>query len=270
MDKNDYESKMETILNDEKTYEKTTRPLFKKIERQLNNKLLDLKNHDKLDETTYRRLRSTDGTLPTIRYSFKHHKEGNPLRPIVTCTNSTLYKTSRFLTEIFSPLQNKNGFSLKNSSQFSKEMANLSIGKDDVMVSFEVISLFIAIPVTKGCTYIKSKLKRDPTLPLQTNLTMDDIISLMEFILSNNYFVYKRDTYRQLHGCAIGSPVSPVVENLCMEEIKEEEINIAKVKPKGWKRYVVDGFCIIKSNAVASFHDNLNSIDPDINFTVEH
>ena len=121
MDKNDYESKMETILNDEKTYEKTTRPLFKKIERQLNNKLLDLKNHDKLDETTYRRLRSTDGTLPTIRYSFKHHKEGNPLRPIVTCTNSTLYNTSRFLTEILSPLQNKNGFSLKIHPNFPKK-----------------------------------------------------------------------------------------------------------------------------------------------------
>ena len=199
----------------------------------------------------------------------KHHKEGNPLRPIVTCTNSTLYNTSRFLTEILSPLQNKNGFSLKNSSQFSKEMANLSINKDDVMVSFDVISLFTAIPVTKACTYIKSKLQRDPTLPLRTNLTVDDIISLLEFTLSNNYFIYNGDTYRQLHGCAMGSPVSPAVANLCMEEIKEA-INIAKVKPKIWKCYLDDGFCIINSNAVASFHDNLKSIDPDIDFTVEH
>ena len=68
----------------------------------------------------------------------------------------------------------------------------------------------------------------------------------------------------------MGSPVSPVVANLCMEEIEEEAINIAEVKPKVWKRYVDDGFCIINSNAVASFHDNLNSIDPDMNFTVEH
>ena len=61
---------METILNDEKTYEKTMRPPFKKVEHQL-NKLLDLKNHDKLDETTYQRLRSTDGTPPTFRGSIK-------------------------------------------------------------------------------------------------------------------------------------------------------------------------------------------------------
>ena len=108
------------------------------------------------------------------------------METILNDENSTLYNTSRFLTEILSPLENKNGFSLKNSSQFSKEMANLSIDKDDVMVSFDVISLFTAIPVTKACTYIKSKLNRDPTLPLQTNLTVDDIILLMEFTLSNN------------------------------------------------------------------------------------
>ena len=124
--------------------------------------------------------------------------------------------------------------------------------------------------MTKACTYIKGKLQHDPTLPLRTNLTVDDIILLLEFTLSNNYFIYNGDTYRQLHGCAMGTPVSPVVANLCMEEIEEEAINIAEVKPKVWKRYVDDGFCIINSNAVASFHDNLNSIDPDINFTVEH
>ena len=148
-------------------------------------------------------------------------------------------------------------------------MANLSINKDDMMVSFDIISLFTTIPMTKACTYIKSKLQHDPTLPLQTNFTVDDI-SLLEFTLSNNYFIYNGDTYRQLHGCAMGSPVSPVVANLCMEEIEEEAINIAEVKPKVWKRYVDDGFCIINSNAVASFHDNLNSIDPDMKTTINY
>ena len=69
MDRNDYESKMETILNDEKTYERTTRLPFKKIECQL-NKLLDLKNHNTLNETTYWRLRSTDGTQPTETHGY--------------------------------------------------------------------------------------------------------------------------------------------------------------------------------------------------------
>ena len=36
-----------------------------------------------------------------------------------------------------------------------------------------------------------------------------------------------------------------------------------------WKRYVDDSFCIIKRNAVNSFHTTLNSIDPHISFTIE-
>ena len=47
-------------------------------------------------------------------------------------------------------------------------------------------------------------------------------------------------------------------------------INATTVSPKFWKRYVDDSFCIIKSDAVASFHDSLNSIDQHISFTIEH
>lgn len=67
----------------------------------------------------------------------------------------------------------------------------------------------------------------------------------------------------------MGSPVSPVVANLCMEAIEEVAINLSEVQPKVWKRYVDDSFCIIKRNAVNSFHTTLNSIDPHISFTIE-
>ena len=68
----------------------------------------------------------------------------------------------------------------------------------------------------------------------------------------------------------MGSPVSPVVANLCMEEIEKTAINATSLSPKFWKRYVDDSLCIIKRDAVASFHDSLNSIDQHISFTIEH
>ena len=67
----------------------------------------------------------------------------------------------------------------------------------------------------------------------------------------------------------MGSPVSPVVANLCMEAIEEVAINTSEIQPKVLKRYVDDSFCIIKRNAVNSFHTTLNSIDPHILFTTE-
>ena len=68
----------------------------------------------------------------------------------------------------------------------------------------------------------------------------------------------------------MGSPVSLVVANLCMEEIKKTAINTTPVSPKFWKRYVDDSICIIKSDAVASFHYSLNCIDQHISFIIEH
>ena len=162
-----------------------------------------------------------------------------------------------------------NGHSVLNSSNFANEVAHMEVSDDEVMLSFDVVSLFTAIPVQKACTYIRDKLNNDTSLASRTNLTTDDVISLLEFVLSNNYFVYNDCTYKQIHGCAMGSPVSPVVANLCMEVIEDSALTNSTVPPKVWKRYVDDSFVIIKRDAISAFHDTLNSIDPKISFTIE-
>lgn len=37
---------------------------------------------------------------------------------------------------------------------------------------------------------------------MTTDLDIDDIISMLTFVLSNNYFVYNDATYKQIHGFA--------------------------------------------------------------------
>ena len=58
------------------------------------------------------------------------------------------------------------------------------------MVSFDVVSLFIAIPVDKARYYIKKKLKDDSSLHLRTKLDIEDISSLLNFVVSNNDFMF--------------------------------------------------------------------------------
>ena len=147
MDQNEYDNKMRTLLNDKKTYEKVTKQPFKKIEGELNASLLNLKNHGKLEQKTYRKLHSTDGSPPAIRGSFKQHKQGNPLKLIVTSIGSALYNTSKFLADIIFPRQNDNGFTVQNSIEFAKEVNDVAIADDEVMVPFDAISLFTAVPV---------------------------------------------------------------------------------------------------------------------------
>ena len=61
----------------------------------------------------------------------------------------------------------------------------------------------------------------------------------------NNYVVYNDTIFKQIHCCAMGSPVSLVVANLGMEEIEKTAIDATPALPKVWKQYVDGSFCII-------------------------
>ena len=107
---------------------------------------------------------------------------------VPACEIRSMFFLSKFLSDILSPIQNLNGYSVLNSSQFAKEVAqNMEISDEEVMVSFDVVSLFTAIPLNKTCEYIRNN---DNTLHFRTSLNTDDIISLLDFTLSNNYFVF--------------------------------------------------------------------------------
>ena len=181
MDRSDYDAKMEDLLSDQDTYEKVDKPPFKRIERNLNSQLLELKREQKLDQRTYFKLHSTDGIPPAIRGSVKHHKPNNPLRPIVTCRNTALYNTSKFLADILSPLQNHNSYSVDNSTDFAKKISHTNIDDDEIIISFDVVSLFTAIPVDRACEHIRNKLTKDKTIQDRTKISIDDIIKLHTF-----------------------------------------------------------------------------------------
>ena len=77
------------------------------------------------------------------------------------------------------------------------------------------------IPVDTACENIRNKLNKDNTLRQRSKLSIGDIIKFLRFTLSNSHFNYNNETYKQIHGCTVGSPVSPIVVNLCMKEIEE-------------------------------------------------
>ena len=67
----------------------------------------------------------------------------------------------------------------------------------------------------------------------------------------------------------MGSPVSAVVANLYLEFFEELALSTAPSKPKLWKRYVDDIFCIVKRDSTKELLTHLNKIRPTIRFTIE-
>ena len=78
-------------------------------------------------------------------------------------------------------------------------------------------------------------------------LEKDDILELLEFVLTTTYFAFRGEIYRQKFGTAMGSPVSPLVANMFMEQL-ERKLSATvpeDLRPKLWKRYVDDSREII-------------------------
>ena len=73
--------------------------------------------------------------------------------------------------------------------------------------------------------------------------------------------------FEKADGFAMGSPVSATFANLVMECIKTRAISTATHPPKWWYRYVDDSHACLKKDHMQQFHEHLNSIDPNIQFT---
>ena len=166
---------------------------------------------------------------------------------------------------LISPLQN-NKYSVKNSRVFTERIREQSLEPDEIFVSFDVISLFTCIPTHLALRITSERLLQDPTLCERTNLSSDNVMRLLEFVLNNIYFTFKGTHYQQVFGCPMGSPISAILANLVMEHIKERALTTAPHPPKWWYCYVDGSHACIRKHFIEEFHAHLNSIDPRVQF----
>lgn len=125
------------------------------------------------------------------------------------------------------------------------------------MVSFDVVSLY-------------TKLPRNKALKVISNLVYHDTLGLIKICLETTFSSYKGDFYEQVHGVAMGSPLSPIVANLYMEWFETKALDSFPLKLERWDKYVDDTNMNWShgEDSVEVFHKH-NSIDDSIQFTKE-
>ena len=233
--------------------------------------LLQLSRKDELDPTLYRRLNPSFSRAPCLYGLPKVHKPDIPLRPIVSTIGSATYDLAKHLAMIISPLAGQSTSFVKNSAHFTQLLAQRQLKKQELMVSFDVSSLFTKIPVDEALTIIQERLNADETLPERTNLSVESLMHLLKICLKTTYFVYDGNYYQQNEGAAMGSPLSPIIANIFMEFFEEAAIESATLKPSFWIRYVDDTFTLWPHGEATlhEFLNHLNSLRPTIKFTME-
>ncbi|BHF75608.1 hypothetical protein SprV_0501870400 [Sparganum proliferum] len=140
--------------------------------------------------------------------------------------------------------------------------------KNDITVA--LASSGIAATLLTGGRTAHSALK----LPLNVHFVETPMCNISKSSASSlvrqgrpTFFTFNGQVYEQKKGTQMGSPLSGLIAEAVLQRL--ERLVFITYPPKFWARYVDDTFVIIKRSDVQTFKALLNSIFPDIQFTME-
>jgi hypothetical protein len=269
MPKGQYYEKAHVLLEDKKTYLPLPKDPTSKFSARLVKLLQSLRACGELSPERYRRLYPSSADVPRFYGLPKVHKKDVPLRPIVASRGSLTYETARFVADILSPLVGRTPHFIANSADLVLKLSAFNPQPDERLVSYDVTALFTSVPVAESIDIIRRRLQEDVTLRERTTLSVGHICDLLEACLTTTYFTFQGQFYQQTEGAAMGSPVSPIVANLFMEDFEEKALASFHSPPRYWGRYMDDTMTLLKEADIEDFSNHLNQQHPAIKFTRE-
>ena len=162
----------------------------------------------------------TNWTLLTLlrflRIVFRKYtyKVGYPLRIIVSSVESPLYNLASFLNDILhDSISVANSF-IKNSFHLTKNVSNLIISDNEVLLFLDVGSLFtnVSLCLQKLIDLVFEGIERRwHLIERKTNIPKREFFKALELVLNSTIFCFNDKFYKQTCGIPMESPLSPIV-----------------------------------------------------------
>lgn len=262
-----YEEKMNNIVNDNSTYRAMRIDPTSSIQNKVNELTRNLHKDKHIDDATRKMLTSYTSIPPKMYGVPKIHKEDMPMRPIVSTRGSPTYQLSKFLANIINRALRSDKYNVNNSRHFKDRVSDISIEDNEIMVSFDVTSLFTNIPINLVIEIIK---KRYNVITEHTSIPKNKFLEMLRICCQDsNFFKYKGKIYKQTFGLPMGSPLSPILADLVMDALLDATTEQLEVSPKIMVKYVDDLFAIVKRENLQRTLDTLNAYHRRLQFTVE-
>ena len=212
MKKEAYEEKLSEILQlrqfEKVTYSrKNAKHASFKEEERVTDKLKELRNQGKIDVATYDKMVPVVGlsSQPARLYgTAKVHKTAIPLRPVLSMPGSVYHPVAKVVTDWMKVVPEcQINTSTKSVADSLKEV---KLEEDEVIVSFDVSSLYTNVPVQEAIDTVADLLySGEHQLPPVDKSTFKELARLC----TCNVLMKTHDGfYRQIDGLAMGSPNS--------------------------------------------------------------
>ena len=243
-----------------------------RIEKRVNDTLKSLVNRGKINDQLHQALRiSINSTRPPLFYgAAKTHKEDCPIRPIVSAVGSTTYNISKYVSGILTPYVRDAPSYIANTADLLQKVKTVSIEDDELLVSFDVKSLYTNVPRNDAMDTVRKLLENDPDFKIKHGIETATLLEILKLCLTTTHFQFRGEHYELSDGLPMGSPASPAIANLFMAKLEETALSpFAGDKPKVWYRFVDDVLSVVKTTAIDQLLTHLNSQHPTITFTIE-
>nr|VZI05057.1 unnamed protein product [Spirometra erinaceieuropaei] len=161
---------------------------------------------------------------------------------------SPTYKLAKWMYTKLKFLKGHPTTSVRSASQFLIDLRGRRIQSSEIMVSFYVTSLFTSIPPNFAREILRKRHEEayDET---ENAIKIKHLMRLFEFC-QQTFFPFAGETYEQIKGTPMGSPVSGLVAELVLQEL--EKIAFLQHEPVFW-RYVDDTLVIVKKDMLQHF-----------------
>ena len=144
---------MNDLLKDA-SYKKIKSNPTTKVEK-IADALKEVESRGGLSSAQRKSLANTYSTPPQLYGLPKIHKNGTPFWPIVSSIDSPTYRLAEHLASILQPLVGTTASYVRDSGGFVTKLKAIDVEEEDMMVSFDVVSLFTRVPVSEAFWWLK-------------------------------------------------------------------------------------------------------------------
>ena len=240
MDKTSYVEMAQSIV---KEYLPIHRNPTKKLEEKTKI-LITKKMKDKIPANTIRAIQPSCSRTAELYGLPKNHKNDIPLRPIVSASGDPLDKLSWLLERIITQLLVFVPAHLQNTYDYLHRLHTKfphGFPPGSIAFSVDVANLYGNIPTGEAISVTLDLIKRHLDKINLFGLTLDDLKTLLEHCLDNNYVRFGKDYYKQVTGIAMGSRIAPPLAIVFMNSV--ESLILASdeiLQPALYMRYIDD------------------------------